>query len=229
EPAYSLMFGPWLLLQPVIRTLALPLGRALRVSDKQSSKIQTNATLEGFYILLGRTPMKEDLVSLAKQSDLLARKLETYILFHLVLLWTGSSDFKEQIIYHIATIMLNFVFCCADMIPFGMILAKILHYLKLKRVCEAVFKVFAVVFIIYWLVIFLLTSEQELTSSLQLCSSDMGATHRPFSSLPNGFSVCSFRELESVGMSKVELGRSSQKRQDVRSDPEEVTGAKERI
>lgn len=33
-------------------------------------------------------------------------------------------------------------------------LAKILHYLKLKHVCEAVFKVFAVVFIISWLVIF---------------------------------------------------------------------------
>ncbi|KAI1230432.1 hypothetical protein IHE44_0009889 [Lamprotornis superbus] len=83
EPAFSHMFCPWLLLQPVIRTLALPLGRALRVSDKQSSKVQTNAKLEGFYILLGRTPKKKELVSLAKQSDLLARKLSPWEKFSL--------------------------------------------------------------------------------------------------------------------------------------------------
>lgn len=53
-------------------------------------------------------------------------------------------------------------------------------------------------------------TKQEITSSLQLCSSDVGATHRPFSSLPNDFSVCGFREVESVGMAKVVLGRSSQ-------------------
>ncbi|NXH98724.1 CERS4 synthase, partial [Pachycephala philippinensis] len=40
------------------RTVALPLGRALGVSDKQRPKVQSSATLEGFYILLGRTPKK---------------------------------------------------------------------------------------------------------------------------------------------------------------------------
>lgn len=38
------------------RTVALPLGRRLGVSDKLRPVVQPNATLEGFYILLGRTP-----------------------------------------------------------------------------------------------------------------------------------------------------------------------------
>ncbi|NWV50723.1 CERS4 synthase, partial [Daphoenositta chrysoptera] len=59
-------------------TVALPLGRALGVSDKRRPKVQTNAALEGFYILLGRTSKKEELVSLAKKSDLLFRKVETW-------------------------------------------------------------------------------------------------------------------------------------------------------
>ncbi|NXH34036.1 CERS4 synthase, partial [Myiagra hebetior] len=80
------------------------------------------------------------------------------------------KDFKEQIIHHIATITLIFVSYCANMIRFGMIvmlvhdasdyileLAKILHYLQWKWVCETVFNVFAVVFIISRLVIFPLT------------------------------------------------------------------------
>uniref|UniRef100_A0A8C3LEE7 TLC domain-containing protein n=1 Tax=Chrysolophus pictus TaxID=9089 RepID=A0A8C3LEE7_CHRPC len=77
------------------------------------------------------------------------------------------KDFKEQIIHHIATITLIFVSYCANLIRLGVMimlvhdasdylleLAKVLHYMKWKRVCEAVFIVFAVVFISSRLVIF---------------------------------------------------------------------------
>uniref|UniRef100_A0A8C9MEY4 Uncharacterized protein n=1 Tax=Serinus canaria TaxID=9135 RepID=A0A8C9MEY4_SERCA len=58
------------------------LGPGIGVSDTQRPKVQTNATLEGFYILLGMLPpcsvFQEDLVALAKQSDLPVRKVETW-------------------------------------------------------------------------------------------------------------------------------------------------------
>ncbi|KAM6236005.1 ceramide synthase 4-like isoform 1-T1 [Porphyrio hochstetteri] len=60
------------------RTVARPLGRRLGVSDKQRPKVQPNATLEGFYTLLGRTPKEGDLISLAKQSDLPVKEVETW-------------------------------------------------------------------------------------------------------------------------------------------------------
>ncbi|NXM57774.1 CERS4 synthase, partial [Illadopsis cleaveri] len=232
-------------------TMALSLGRALVVSNKQRPKVQTNAMLEGFYILLGRTTKKEELVSLVKQSGLLVRKVETWfkhqwaqdhprptkkfyeakywrfkfyftsffpglallydkswfwdhtmcwlkfsqqaelshylslvlhplppvlgwfyfleLSFYCSLVATLPFDMKrkEEIIHHITTIILIFVSYCANMIWFGMIvmlvhdasdyileIAKILCYVKGKWVCEAVFNVFAVVFIISQLVIF---------------------------------------------------------------------------
>ncbi|XP_031948854.1 ceramide synthase 4-like isoform X3 [Corvus moneduloides] len=249
QPQHLLLCIPGALLLIFVRfiferTVALPLGRALGVSDKQRPKVQTNVTLEGFYILLGKTPKKEELVSLAKKSDLPVRNVETWFrhrraqdhprlmkkfceaswrfTFYFTSFFSGLAllydkpwfwdhtvcwlkfpqqplspilgsfyllelsfycslvatlpfdvkrkDFKEQIIHHIATITLIFVSYCANMIRFGMIvmlvhdasdyileLAKILHYLKWKRVCETVFNVFAVVFIISRLVIFPLT------------------------------------------------------------------------
>ncbi|OWK56303.1 Ceramide synthase 5 [Lonchura striata] len=54
------------------------LGQGIGGEHKQRPKVQTSATLEGFYILLGRTPKKEVLVALAKQSDLPVRKVETW-------------------------------------------------------------------------------------------------------------------------------------------------------
>ncbi|XP_048143560.1 ceramide synthase 4-like isoform X6 [Corvus hawaiiensis] len=264
QPQHLLLCIPGALLLIFVRfiferTVALPLGRALGVSDKQRPKVQTNVTLEGFYILLGKTPKKEELVSLAKKSDLPVRNVETWFrhrraqdhprlmkkfceaswrfTFYFTSFFSGLAllydaldsyccllytqkpwfwdhtvcwlkfpqqplspvlgsfyllelsfycslvatlpfdvkrkDFKEQIIHHIATITLIFVSYCANMIRFGMIvmlvhdasdyileLAKILHYLKWKRVCETVFNVFAVVFIISRLVIFPLTKDK---------------------------------------------------------------------
>ncbi|KAJ7412982.1 Ceramide synthase 4 [Pitangus sulphuratus] len=60
------------------RIVALPLGRGLGVRDKRRPKVQTNATLESFYVLLGRTPKEEDLISLAKQSDLPIKEVQTW-------------------------------------------------------------------------------------------------------------------------------------------------------
>ncbi|KAJ7421233.1 ceramide synthase 4-like protein [Willisornis vidua] len=128
------------------RTVALPLGRGLGVSDKRRPKVQTNATLEGFYVLLGRTPKKEDLIALAKQSDLPLKMVETWFrhrraqdhptlmkkfceaswrfIFYFTSFFSGLAllydDFKEQIIHHIATITLLCVSYCANMIRFGM-------------------------------------------------------------------------------------------------------------
>uniref|UniRef100_A0A8C3BQS1 TLC domain-containing protein n=1 Tax=Cairina moschata TaxID=8855 RepID=A0A8C3BQS1_CAIMO len=91
------------------------------------------------------------------------------------------KDFKEQIIHHIATITLIFVSYCANLIRFGMIvmlvhdasdyileLAKMLHYMKWKRVCEAVFVVFAVVFISSRLVIFPLITYYYFVTKFQM-------------------------------------------------------------
>ncbi|NWT89649.1 CERS4 synthase, partial [Lanius ludovicianus] len=260
QPQHLLLSIPGALLLIFVRciferTVALPLGRALGVSDKQRPKVQTNATLEGFYILLGKTLKKEELVPLAKKSDLPVRKVETCFrhqwaqdhprlmkkfceakywrfTFYFTSFFSGLSllydkpwfwdhtwwlkvpqqllshilgwfyllelsfycslvatlpfdvkrkDFKEQIIHHIATITLIFVSYCANMIWFGMIvmlahdasdyileLAKILHSLKWKRVCETVFNVFTVVFIISRLVIFPLTVYYYLVTKFSL-------------------------------------------------------------
>ncbi|XP_072213484.1 ceramide synthase 4-like [Excalfactoria chinensis] len=216
------------------RTIALPLGRRLGVRDKTRPKVQPNATLEGFYKLLGRTPKEGDLISVAKQSGLPVRTVQTWfrhrraqdhprltkkfceaswrftfyftsffsgvaLLYDKPWVWDHSvcwlrypqqpllpalgwfyllelslycslvitlpfdvkrKDFKEQIIHHIATITLIFVSYCANLIRLGVMimlvhdasdyfleLAKVLHYMKWKRVCEAVFIAFAVVFI----------------------------------------------------------------------------------
>ncbi|XP_076215694.1 ceramide synthase 4-like isoform X2 [Aptenodytes patagonicus] len=206
------------------RTVALPLGRRLGVSDKLRPIVQPNATLEGFYVLLGRTPKEGDLISLAKQSDLPIKKVETWFrhrraqdrprlmkkfceaswrfTFYFTSFFSGlallydkpwfwdhtvcwlrfpQQDFKEQIIHHIATITLIFVSYCANLIRFGMIimlvhdasdyileLAKMLHYMKWKQVCEAVFIVFAVVFIISRLVIFPLITYYYFVTKFQL-------------------------------------------------------------
>ncbi|NXM26568.1 CERS4 synthase, partial [Oxyruncus cristatus] len=237
------------------RTVALPLGRGLGVSDKRRPEVQPNATLEGFYVLLGRTPKKEDLISLAKQSDLPIKKVESWFrhrraqdrpslikkfreaswrfTFYFTSFFSGLAllydkpwfwdptvcwlefpqqplpsalgwfyllelsfycslvatlpfdvkrkDFKEQIIHHITTITLIFVSYCANMLRFGMIvmlvhdasdyileLAKMLHYLKWQRVCEAVFIAFAVVFIISRLVIFPLVVYHYFVTQLPL-------------------------------------------------------------
>ncbi|NXC71645.1 CERS4 synthase, partial [Anhinga anhinga] len=245
QPQDLLLCIPGALLLTIVRciferTVALPLGRRLGVSDKQRPKVQPNATLEGFYVLLGRTPKEANLISLAKQSNLPVKKVETWfqhqqaqdwprlmkkfceaswrfafyftsffselaLLYDKPWFWDHTvcwlsfpqqplllmlgwfylvelsfycslvatlpfdvkrKDFKEQIIHHIATITLIFVSYCANLIWFGMIvllvhdasdyileLAKMLHYVKWKWVCEAVFIVFTVVFIISRLVI----------------------------------------------------------------------------
>ncbi|KAM6231617.1 ceramide synthase 4-like isoform 2-T2 [Spheniscus humboldti] len=206
------------------RTVALPLGRRLGVSDKLRPIVQPNATLESFYVLLGRTPKEGDLISLAKQSDLPIKKVETWFrhrraqdrprlmkkfceaswrfTFYFTSFFSGlallydkpwfwdhtvcwlrfpQQDFKEQIIHHIATITLIFVSYCANLIRFGMIimlvhdasdyileLAKMLHYMKWKQVCEAVFIVFAVVFIISRLVVFPLITYYYFVTKFQL-------------------------------------------------------------
>ncbi|OXB70820.1 UNVERIFIED_CONTAM: hypothetical protein H355_015658 [Colinus virginianus] len=220
------------------RTIALPLGRRLGVRDKQRPKAQPSATLEGFYKLLGRTPKEGDLISVAKQSGLPVRTVETWFrhrraqdrpritkkfceaswrfTFYVTSFFSGVAllydakqglsrcllllsqpllpmlgwfyllelsfycslvatlpfdvkrkDFKEQIIHHIATITLIFVSYCANLIRLGVMimlvhdasdylleLAKVLHYMKWKRVCEVVFIAFAVVFISSRLLVF---------------------------------------------------------------------------
>ncbi|POI28841.1 hypothetical protein CIB84_007408 [Bambusicola thoracicus] len=206
------------------RTIALPLGRRLGVRDKRRPKAQPSATLEGFYKLLGRTPKEGELISVAKQSGLPVRTVQTWFrhrraqdhpgltkrfceaswrfTFYFTSFFSGVAllydpllpalgwfyllelsfycslvitlpfdvkrkDFKEQIVHHIATITLIFVSYCANLIRLGVMimlihdasdylleLAKVLHYMKWKRVCEAVFIVFAVVFISSRLVIF---------------------------------------------------------------------------
>uniref|UniRef100_A0A663MPP8 Homeobox domain-containing protein n=1 Tax=Athene cunicularia TaxID=194338 RepID=A0A663MPP8_ATHCN len=83
QPQNLLLCIPGALLLIIVRciferTVALPLGRRLGVSDKRRPKVQPNATLEGFYVQLSRTPKKGDLVSLAKRSDLPVRKVETW-------------------------------------------------------------------------------------------------------------------------------------------------------
>ncbi|NXI70512.1 CERS4 synthase, partial [Anseranas semipalmata] len=237
------------------RTIALPLGRRLGVSDKLRPKPQPNATLEGFYNLLGRNPKEVALISLAKQSNLPVKKVETWFrhrraqdhprltkkfceaswrfTFYFTSFFSGLAllydkpwvwdhtvcwlsfpqqpllpalgwfyllelsfycslvatlpfdvkrkDFKEQIIHHIATITLIFVSYCANLIRFGMIvmlihdasdyileLAKMLHYMKLKWVCEAVFIVFTVVFISSRLVIFPLITYYYFVTKFQM-------------------------------------------------------------
>uniref|UniRef100_A0A8B9I6M9 Homeobox domain-containing protein n=1 Tax=Anser brachyrhynchus TaxID=132585 RepID=A0A8B9I6M9_9AVES len=60
------------------RTIALPLGRRLGVSNRPRPKAQPNATLEDFYNLVGRTPKEGDLISLAKQNDLPVKKVEAW-------------------------------------------------------------------------------------------------------------------------------------------------------
>ncbi|NXM65225.1 CERS4 synthase, partial [Serilophus lunatus] len=289
------------------RTVALPLGRALGVSDKQRPKVQTNAILEGFYILLGRTPKKEDLVSLAKQSDLPIKKVEAWfrhrraqdhprlrqkfceaswrftfyfisffsalaLLYDKPWFWDPTvcwlkfprqplppalgwfyllelsfycslvatlpfdvkrKDFKEQIIHHIATITLIFASYCANMIRFGMIvmlvhdasdyileLAKMLHYLRWQRVCEVVFVVFAVVFIISRLVIFPLLVYNYFVTKLPLF---------PVSCLLNAFLV--ILQLLHIFWSSLIIQMifnvilRGAKRQDARSDTEESDGS----
>ncbi|NWV35982.1 CERS4 synthase, partial [Grantiella picta] len=323
QPQHLLLCIPGALLLIFVRciferTVALPLARALGVSDKRRPKVQTNATLECFYILQGRNPKKEELVSLAKQSDLPVRKVEIwfwhrqaqdhprlmkkfceaswrftfyftsffsrvgllsdkpwfwdhtvcwlkfpqqplppvlgwfYLLelsFYCSLVATlpfdvKRKDFKEQIIHHIATITLIFVSYCANMIRFGMKvmlvhdasdyileentgtrdiwkfvslqLAKILHYLKWKRVCEAVFNVFAVVFIISWLVIFPLIIYYYFVTKVSLF---------PISCLINAFLM--ILQLLRIFWSYMIIQMifnvilHGEKRQDARSDSEE--------
>ncbi|PKU39058.1 ceramide synthase 4-like [Limosa lapponica baueri] len=210
------------------RTVALPLGRRLGVSDKLRPKVQPNATLEDFYVLLGRTP-KEDRPGLMKKFCEASWRFTFYLtsffsglalLYDKPWFWDHTvcwlrfpqqplppalgwfyllelsfycslvatlpfdvkrKDFKEQIIHHIATITLIFVSYCANLVRFGMIvmlvhdasdyileLAKMLHYMKWKRVCEAVFIVFAVVFIISRLVLFPLITYYYFVTKFQL-------------------------------------------------------------
>ncbi|NXU51973.1 CERS4 synthase, partial [Turnix velox] len=235
------------------RLVALPLGRKLGVSDKPRPKVQPNATLESFYVELCRSPKEKDLISLAKQSDLSVRKVETWFrhrraqdqpqvtkkfreaswrfIFYLTTFFSGLAllydkpwfwdhtvcwlrfpqqplqpalgwfyllelsfycslvatlpfdvkrkDFMEQIIHHIATITLIFVSYCSNIVRFGIMVmllhdasdyilefAKMLHYMKWKRVCEAAFVLFAVVFITSRLVLFpLITYYYYVTKS----------------------------------------------------------------
>ncbi|NXW41237.1 CERS4 synthase, partial [Nyctiprogne leucopyga] len=260
QPQDILLCVPGALLLIIVRyiferTVALPLGRRLGVSDKPRPKVQPNATLEAFYTLVSRTPKERDLISLAKQSDLLVKKVETWFrhrraqdrprlmkkfceaswrfMFYFTSFFSGLAllydkpwvwdhnlcwlrypqqpllpalgwfyllelsfycslvvtlpfdvkrkDFKEQIIHHIATITLIFVSYCANLIRFGTLvmlihdasdyileLAKMLHYLKRKRLCEAVFIAFAVVFIISRLVVFPLTTYYYFVTKFQL-------------------------------------------------------------
>uniref|UniRef100_A0A8D0L8S0 Ceramide synthase 4 n=1 Tax=Sphenodon punctatus TaxID=8508 RepID=A0A8D0L8S0_SPHPU len=69
------------------------------------------------------------------------------------------KDFTEQIVHHVATLLLIFVSYCTNLLRFGMIvmvihdasdyileMAKMLHYAQWKRTCEILFVVFALVF-----------------------------------------------------------------------------------
>ncbi|NWI55430.1 CERS4 synthase, partial [Calyptomena viridis] len=291
------------------RTMALPLARGLGVRDKQRPKVQPNAMLEGFYLLLGRTPKKEDLISLAKQSDLPVKQVESWFrhrraqdhpgllkkfceagwkfTFYFTSFFSGLAllydkpwfwdptlcwlkfpqqplppalgwfyllelsfycslvatlpfdvkrkDFKEQIIHHIATITLIFVSYCANMIRFGIIimlvhdasdyileLAKMLHYLKWQRLCEVVFLVFALVFIVSRLVVLPLLIYYYFVTKVQLF---------PVSCLINAFLV--ILQLLHVFWSYLIIQMifrvilRGEKRQDARSDTEESDRSEE--
>uniref|UniRef100_A0A8D0GYR4 TLC domain-containing protein n=1 Tax=Sphenodon punctatus TaxID=8508 RepID=A0A8D0GYR4_SPHPU len=77
------------------------------------------------------------------------------------------KDFTEQIVHHVATLLLIFVSYCTNLLRFGMIvmvihdasdyileMAKMLHYAQWKRTCEILFVVFALVFMFSRLVLF---------------------------------------------------------------------------
>ncbi|KFV62360.1 Ceramide synthase 4, partial [Dryobates pubescens] len=237
------------------RTIAQPLGRRLGVRDKLRPQVEPSATLESFYLQLGRSPREEELLSLAKQRDLPLRKVQTWLrqrrgqdrprllkkfcesswrfTFYLISFFSGLAllydkpwvwdhnlcwlrypqqplqpalgwfyllelsfycslvatlpfdvkrkDFKEQIIHHIATITLISVSYCANLIRFGVMvmllhdasdyileLAKVLHYLRRRRLCDAAFVAFALVFISSRLVLFPLLTYYYFVTKFQL-------------------------------------------------------------
>ncbi|NXC04667.1 CERS4 synthase, partial [Orthonyx spaldingii] len=115
QPQHLLLCFPGALLLIFVRcvferTIALPLGRVLGVSDKQRPKVQANATLEGFYILLGRTPKKEELVSLDKQSDLTVRKVETWF-------WHQRAQDQPRLMKKFCEASWRFTFYCTSFFP----------------------------------------------------------------------------------------------------------------
>ncbi|NXG46198.1 CERS4 synthase, partial [Psilopogon haemacephalus] len=61
------------------RAIAAPLGRRLGLRDKPRPTAEPNATLESFYTQLGSTAKQEDLIALAKQSDLPVRRVQTWL------------------------------------------------------------------------------------------------------------------------------------------------------
>ncbi|KAG2470371.1 ATS17 metalloproteinase, partial [Polypterus senegalus] len=102
------------------------------------------------------------------------------------------QDFKEQIIHHLATIILLSFSWCANYARIGTLVmithdasdillesAKLFHYAGWKDICDAIFVCFAVVFIVTRLVIFpfwctripggLSAEERDFSGHLQLC------------------------------------------------------------
>ncbi|XP_068012467.1 ceramide synthase 4-like [Melanerpes formicivorus] len=260
QPQDILLCIPGALLLTILRllferTIAQPLGRRLGVRDKLRPQAEPSATLESFYLQLGRSPREEELLSLAKQRDLPLRKLQTWLrqrrgqdrprllkkfcesswrfTFYLISFFSGLAllydkpwvwdhnlcwlrypqqplqpalgwfyllelsfycslvatlpfdvkrkDFKEQIIHHIATITLISVSYCANLLRFGAMvmllhdasdyileLAKVLHYLRWRRLCDAAFVAFALVFISSRLVLFPLLTYYFFVTKFQL-------------------------------------------------------------
>ncbi|XP_032858968.1 ceramide synthase 4 isoform X2 [Tyto alba] len=217
QPQNLLLCIPGALLLIIVRsiferTLALPLGRRLGVSDKLRPKVQPNVMLEGFYVLLGRTPKEGDLVSLAKQSDLPVEKVKIWFrhrraqdrprvmkkfceaswrfAFYFTSFFSGLGLLYDKPWFWDHTVcwlrfpqqplpsaldwfyLLELSFYCSLVatLPFDVKrkLAKMLHYMKWKRACEAVFIGFAVVFIISRLVIFPLITYYYFVTKFQL-------------------------------------------------------------
>ncbi|XP_038163873.1 ceramide synthase 2-like [Cyprinodon tularosa] len=92
--------------------------------------------------------------------------------FYLSLLLSVSvdvkrKDFKEQVVHHIATIFLICFSYCANYVRVGTLVmlvhdssdfllesAKMLHYAVMTRICDSLFVIFAVVFLVTRLVVF---------------------------------------------------------------------------
>ncbi|KTF77802.1 hypothetical protein cypCar_00034410, partial [Cyprinus carpio] len=147
------------------RVVALPLSWRLGVRDRVRLRVTPVPKLEAFYLQKKQQP-----------SPAVAGAQYWYYIvelaFYLSLLLCVSvdikrKDFKEQIIHHIATILLMAFSYCANYVRVGTLVmlvhdsadfllesAKMFNYAGWRKTCDALFVVFAAVFLVTRLVVF---------------------------------------------------------------------------